>query len=294
MSMTFGFNLLGLALATLGASAGAIIFVYWWVKIRPESPFSKEVKRLLTVYLLTTEPEEVIVEEADPPQDRPTRLARASKRLKRLVYGDHVEILGTIFTVVAAYLIKELRHAAGEEWTHDPSQGDQKFDGAELHPMDDDPQGEGGGFMLVQLSLTDGAKPSWLLLKRYEYTAAERDEMYTAAKAYGRSMSARLNDASVAVDRTPFRLNTVGGEWVVSTIGNSQWVTSDEGAYFPESVRVAHVLALAGGLDVTDPNSILVWFDGRDPGTAGDWLGVGQVVDPQTPQVFAQEGNEAS
>lgn len=292
--MTLGFNLLGLSISAIGAIVGTGIYVYWWVKFHPESPFSQEVRRLFSVYLLTTEPEKVLNEAADPPQDRPTRLARASTRLKRLSYGDHVEILGTIFTVVASYLVKELRHAAGEEWTHDPSQGDQKFDGAELHPMDDDPQGEGGGFMLVQLSLTDGAKPRWLLLKRFEYTAAERDKMYAAAKAYGRSMSARMSDSSVAVDRTPFRLDTVDGEWAVSTIGNSQWATSDEAAYFSESVRVAHVLALAAGLAPTDPNSVLVWFDGRDPGTAGDWLGVGQVVDPQTPQVFEQDSDQAS
>jgi hypothetical protein len=271
-----------------------LTLIYWWVKFHPESHFSQEVKRLFAVYLLTVEPEKVLDEVVDPPQDRPTRLARASKRLKKLAYGDHIEMLGAIFTIVAVYLVKELRHAAGEEWTHDPSQGDQEFGGAELHPMNDDPQGEGGGFMLVQLSLTDGAKPRWLLLKRYEYTAAERDEMYAAAKAYGRSMSAHLSDSSAAVDRTPFRLDTVDGKWAVSTIGNSQWVTSDEGAYFPESVRVAHVLALAGGLDETDPNSVLVWFDGRDPGTAGDWLGIGQVVDPQTPQVFEKDSDQAS
>jgi hypothetical protein len=214
--------------------------------------------------------EEAIDAETEPAPDRPTRLAVAGKTLAQLVYGDTVQTNGQLYTVVAAYIIHKLERRGSSDWVPEGS----KYKGYELHPIDDDPQGRGGGVFVMQLPVEDDRDVQWVSLNRIEYGDTDRDAMYEAAKTFGKSEGR---------DQTAFTLKAAEGSWAVRDIGTSSIETGDVGGTFTGTTRVAHVMMRAG-TNSRVPHSLAVWFDFRpeeSDGTGNDTLAVGQVIDPQ-------------
>lgn len=289
--MTLGFIIIGLLLILVSVLSAGGILLYWQVKTRPESPFSKQVVRLFELYLISRVPvskdgdagslteamglDEVI---AKPAPDRPTRVARSGRKLTSLKHGDHVEVVGQLFVVVARYKVHELQQfPPSNRWV--PT--GRAFDALELHPLDDDPTAVGGGIFVIQLPLDDGQNTRWLLLQRQEYLDADRQTMYAAASAFGKSQGR---------DRTVFNLQVTGeASWSVVDIATSRFVTEDDGGTFVGSVQVAHVTMDNTAAGSRDPQGLMIWFDYRLPdpeGSGGDLLGVGSEIDPQQVRII--------
>lgn len=279
--MTVFMLMLGGLIATSGILALGGLGVYAKVMLDPGSSFSQDMRRLFELHftyrgVAETQAGEIQAEAAEPAPDRPTRLAVAGKTLEQLVYGDTVKTNGQLYTVVAAYVISKLEQRGGsKDWVPEGSE----YMGFELHPVDDDPQGRGGGFFVMQLPTEDDRDVQWVSLNRIEYGDPDRDVMYEAAKTFGK-LEGR--------NQTAFTLQAAEGSWTVRDIGTSSITTGDVGGTFTGTTRVAHVMMRSGN-NTRAPHSIAVWFDFRPEqsvGTGNDTLAVGQVIDPQQVGIF--------
>jgi len=272
--MTIGLLLLGSVIAGAGILSLGGLGVYAKVKLDPGSKFSQDINRLFGLYFTykgdTSELGEVEPAPDRPAPDRPTRIAVAGKTLMQLDYRDTVKTNGQLYTVVAVYIIKKLVQRGSSNWVPEGS----TYKGFELHPVDDDPQGRGGGMFVMQLPTDDDRDVQWVSLVRTEYGDPDRDAMYAAASAFGKSQGR---------NKSEFTLQAADGSWSVQDIGTSRIETEDAGGTFTGTAQVAHVM-LRSGTNIRDPHSLAVWFDFRpekSDGTGNDTLAVGQVIDPQ-------------
>lgn len=265
--MTLSFLLLGGAVIAVSALALVGLGVYAKVKMDPTSTFSQNVTRLWELNFVYPEPTQEVHREAS---DRPTRIAVAAKTLKDLQYGDKIRTSGALYTVVSTYTIHKLEQRGSATWVN----GGSVYHGLEVHPVDDDPLGRGGGVFIMQLPIRDDRDVQWVVLARVEYEDLDRDAMYGAASAFGKSQGR---------DQAEFVLKAAEGNWSVRDIGTSRITTNDQGGTFTGSVQVAHVMMRTSD-NPRNPHSVAVWFDYRpndSDGTGDDTLAVGQVIDPQ-------------
>lgn len=264
-------GLLVIFVALLGI---VILIAFGLMKWRPEMEFSRRMKRLVDMYKLRTQPEEVLgVEAVAPTAPRPTRVSRATKSLRDLKAGDKLMYADQLYTVVARYRIQPMRQPDGKG---DFVSEGKPYVGYFVYPVLDDPQSKPGeGYLLAELPLQDLSQTGWFFLAHRSYDEKQGKGIYEAAKAYG------LHDRT-----DPFTLDLDGesGRWRVADIGTNQINTTDNGGMFEGSVRVAHVLCWSDTLAHEDPNGAMVWLDLRpelSDGRGADWLGTGSLIDPQ-------------
>ncbi|KXK08491.1 MAG: hypothetical protein UZ21_OP11001000692, partial [Microgenomates bacterium OLB22] len=151
----------GLVVIFLAFAGFAILIAFGLMKWRPEMEFSRRAKRLVDMYKLQTQPEEVLGVEAVASAPRPTRVARATKSLRDLKAGDKLMYAQQLYTVVARYMIQPMRQPSGSSsWVAEGA----KMVGYYLYPVMDDPRSKPGGGILPCRASSGGPSADRMVL----------------------------------------------------------------------------------------------------------------------------------